>query len=390
MKVVLSTVGRFHMFALARELERHGMLECIYSGFTWSALKREAVARNRVRIFPLVRPILMAGRHLGYNLPASTAEIIHHLSLLTQDAYVNVSLPDCDVFVGHEGVGLGSGVHAQKKGALYVCDRGCTHIGWKEALLQEEYDRVGLKYPGRPRTHDREIAEYGQADLIVVPSSFARSSFVEAGVPAGKLAVVPYGVNLDNFAPVSDRSRSDFQVLFVGGLSVRKGAHDLFAAFDRLCHPNKRLVIAGAIAPDIASALSDAFGREEVVVLGPIPHLQLKTIMGESHALVLPSIEDGFGMVLAEALACGCPIVSTTNTGAADLIDNEVEGFIVPIRSPDAIAERLQQLADGPELQRSMSDAAIKRMHTLGGWRDYGDTMVKVYETALTQMRSGD
>ena len=68
--------------------------------------------------------------------------------------------------------------------------------------------------------------------------------------------------------------------------------------------------------------------------------------MSSSHVLVLPSVEEGLALVQAQAMACGCPLISSTNTGGEDLFSDGVEGFLVPIRSPEAIAERLQQLAD--------------------------------------------
>lgn len=383
MKVVLSTVGRFHMFALARELERQGALECVYSGFPWAALKRERVDRGRVRTFPYVRPLLMLSGHSPLSIPHQIMEAVHHLSLTSLDAYVKATLPACDVFVGHEGAGLWTGRAAQKRGIRYVCDRGCSHMGWKEALLKEEYDRVGLRYPGRPRTYDREIAEYEAADLIVVPSSFARDSFTASGISPARVATVPYGVNLDNFHPVARKRSERFEVLFVGGLSVRKGAHDLFSAFDRLAHPHKRLTVAGTISKEIRGALAGPLARHDVHVMGPVPHLTLKTLMANSDVLSLPSIEDGFGMVLVEALACGCPIIATTNTGGPDLITDGVEGYLVPIRAPDVIAERLQTLADNPDLQKRMSEAAALRAQAIGGWRDYGRAMAATYEVLL-------
>ena len=287
------------------------------------------------------------------------------------------------MFVGHEGAGLWSGRAAQGRGIRYVCDRGCSHMGWKETLLEEEYDRVGLLYPGRPRTYDREIAEYEAANLIVVPSGFARDSFIASGISPARVATVPYGVNLDNFHPVGRERSERFDVLFVGGLSVRKGAHDLFSAFDRLSHPHKRLTVAGTISAEIREALSGPLGRPDVRVMGPVPHLSLKALMTNSDVLVLPSIEDGFGMVLVEALACGCPIIATTNTGGPDLITDGVEGNIVPIRAPDYIAERLQRLADDPDLQKQMSRSAALKARAIGGWRDYGTAMVATYESLL-------
>jgi glycosyltransferase involved in cell wall biosynthesis len=164
---------------------------------------------------------------------------------------------------------------------------------------------------------------------------------------------------------------------------VRKGAHDLFAAFSKLRHPRKRLTIAGIIAPEILRCLSAELGREDVRALGPVPHLKLKALMAGSDVLVLPSVEEGLALVQVEALACGCPIIATTNTGALDLITDGQEGFIVPIRAPEAIAERLQRLADDPALRRSMGEAALGKARLINGWQSYGDQMVETYSRAL-------
>ncbi len=79
-------------------------------------------------------------------------------------------------------------------------------------------------------------------------------------------------------------------------------------------------------------------------------------------------------------LACGCPVIASTNTGGEDLFTDGAEGFIVPIRSPDAIAQRLQQLADDPALQVTMRAAALRRVQALGGWDQYGQNILTVVE----------
>ena len=92
----------------------------------------------------------------------------------------------------------------------------------------------------------------------------------------------------------------------------------------------------------------------------------------------------GLGLVMAEAMACGCPVISSTNCGGDDLYTDGVEGFVVPIRDAKAIADRMQMLADQPELRREMGAAALKRVRSLGGWTDYGDQ----WEKLLLQLTS--
>jgi glycosyltransferase involved in cell wall biosynthesis len=108
--------------------------------------------------------------------------------------------------------------------------------------------------------------------------------------------------------------------------------------------------------------------------------------MSRSHVLALPSIEEGLALVQAQAMACGCPVVCSTNTGGEDLFTDGVEGFIVPIRDPLTLAERLQRLADDPALQRSMREAALRRVRSLGGWKEYGDLWESLLKSLTTPL----
>jgi starch synthase len=122
---------------------------------------------------------------------------------------------------------------------------------------------------------------------------------------------------------------------------------------------------------------------DDAKVLGHLPQAQLKDLMSRSHALVLPSIEEGLALVQAQAMACGCPVIGTDHTGSEDLYTDGQEGFIVPIRRADLIAERLTQLADQPDLRARMSQAALLRVKQTGGWHAYGDSAMAIYQELL-------
>jgi starch synthase len=121
-----------------------------------------------------------------------------------------------------------------------------------------------------------------------------------------------------------------------------------------------------------------------IELLGHLNWDQLRQRMSQCHALVLPSIEDGFGLVLAQALACGCPVIATDHTGAPDLLQNDEAGYIVPIRRSDLLADRLQQLADSPQTQERFRHKAPELVKNLGGWHQYGEEAVHIYRSLLT------
>jgi glycosyltransferase involved in cell wall biosynthesis len=196
------------------------------------------------------------------------------------------------------------------------------------------------------------------------------------GLPSDKIHVIPYGVRLENFSRTAEphaSSNSDrFEVLFAGAAGLRKGVPYLLEAFSRLRHPAKRLRFAGSIHADLKPVL-ERMPREHIEFLGPVTQPRLAELMSASHVMVLPSIEEGLALVQGQALACGCPVLCSTNTGGEDLFTDGVEGFIVPIRDAPALTQRMQQLADDPALQQRMSHAALARVRTLGGWGDYGN-----------------
>jgi glycosyltransferase involved in cell wall biosynthesis len=151
----------------------------------------------------------------------------------------------------------------------------------------------------------------------------------------------------------------------------------LLKAFSKFSHPRKRLTLVGVQTPETIY-FARSLAQDNIRVLGHVPHLKLKDIISSSHAMVLPSVEEGLALVMAESLACGCPVIATENTGAEDLFADGKEGFIVPIRNAAAISERLQILADNPMLRETMSHAAVSRAVSLSGWAQYGEQYFKL------------
>jgi glycosyltransferase involved in cell wall biosynthesis len=383
LRVVLAVNGTFHHFELAHELVKRDMLERIYSTFPWARLKREGLDRAYVKTHSFFH-LTQHGMHRIMQVPVGLNRRLDRWVRSGLDAYVARTLPECDVYVALSGAGVLSGHVAQQRGARYVCDRGSAHIRYQDQILIEEFARWGVpRIPIDPYFVDREEREYDQADAITVPSGFAYRSFLEMGVPEAKLHRIPYGVRLDRFQPIGEPPPDEFHVLFVGNVSLQKGVPDLLEAFRLLNHPRKRLRIVGHVLPEIKSILG-RHDLERVDVIGRVPQKELSQYMSTSHVMVLPSVQEGLALVQGQALACGCPLISSYHTGGEDLFDDGVEGFLVPIRSPQIIADRLQRLADEPLLQQQMRAAALARVRQLGGWVQYGNA----WESLLTKLTS--
>jgi starch synthase len=375
MRIDQTVFGVFHHFELAHQLHRRGHLRHIYSTWPWMRVKHEGLPRELVGTFPwLHTPEILLAR-----------QGVHNPWILDQLSYANALAFDRwtlgkidragtpDALIGISGSSLDTGRRVQEQGGVFICDRGSSHQAFQEKIVSDEFRLWGVQ---RRVTDIRDIRReekiYEMADAITVPSSFAARSFVEMGMPAEKIHVIPYGVRLERFSRTGEPPAGRFEVLFAGSVGLRKGVPYLLEAFAALQHPAKRLRVAGAIQPDIKSVLS-RFPQENVEFLGSVNQGRLAELMSTSHIMVLPSIEEGLALVQGQALACGCPVLCSTNTGGEDLFSDGVEGFIVPIRDVAALTAKMQQLADDPDLQSRMSEAALRRVRSIGGWDEYGD-----------------
>jgi alpha-maltose-1-phosphate synthase len=373
MKVTQAVFGVFHHFELAHQLHRRNHLQKIYSTWPWARLKREGLPRSLVSCFPLLHTTDYLLLHTPLHSPRLSSKMASW-NTRTFDRWTNRIIAPCDAFIAISGAGLLTGRKVQATGGIFICDRGSTHQRYQENIVSEEYRRWNLPQPlSKPHIAIREEKIYHIANAITVPSTVAKRSFVQMGIAPEKVHVIPYGVRLDQFTRTQEPPQDSFEVLFAGQVSPRKGIPYLLQAFARLKHPKKQLTIVGGVVADIRGLLS-ALPTENVTFTGILSQSQLAKKMSASHLLVLPSVEEGLALVQGQAMACGCPVLATTATGAEDLFTDGEQGFIVPDRDVDALTQRMQQIADDPTLQRKLSEAALLRVKSLGGWDQYGET----------------
>jgi glycosyltransferase involved in cell wall biosynthesis len=305
-------------------------------------------------------------------------ERIPHFAYFAFDGFdraVARRLEAADVVVGWSGMALHTHRRARSLGARAVLERGSSHIVYQRDVLDDEYRRWGL--PSQPLFDawgiEKELREYEEADAIAIASDFVRRSFVAKGVPEAKLVQAPYGVDLRAFRP-GNKATPGFRAIYAGALTLRKGIPDLLEAA-RLASVELRLV--GARSPEVEPFLRKYAANHRW--LGAVPQSELPACYGDAEVFAIASLEDGFAMVVPQALACGLPVICSENTGASDLIEDGVNGFVVPIRDPEAIAARLCQLRDDPVRLQEMQRAAVASVASGGSWSDYGRIMAGHY-----------
>jgi glycosyltransferase involved in cell wall biosynthesis len=287
---------------------------------------------------------------------------------------------DCDVLHFVQSVGWIAAAKMKRRGAKVICDMREEHPQFQEDILSEEADRLGLGYalPGSSY-RNRVLEEIGLADYIFCPSSYAKRTFVTRGIREDRLVVCPYGVDAAQFTPAARGSpRSEFRVLFLGRVCMRKGVHYLLEGFRRAGLSDARLILAGPVDPAYRVVLDRFSGLFEE--LGSVAHSEVQEQYFNSDVFVMPSLADSYGLVVSEAMAAGLPVIVSENTGMSDFITDGREGYIVPIRDSDKIAERLTFLHANRDRGAAMGAAGAATARALD-WNNYRMICGKFYET---------
>lgn len=216
--------------------------------------------------------------------------------------------------------------------------------------------------------------ECENADRILVGSQFARTTFMEDGFPAEKMVVIPYGADLKRFSPEQTLGvqKKIFRVLFVGGILQRKGISYLLRAYHRFKGPNTELLLVGR-CPDESSPFAPF--RDDFKHIPHVPQAELSQIYRSADVFVFPTLIEGMGLVVLEAMASGLPVITTPN-GPGDLVRDGVDGFVIPIRDVDAIVEKLEFLRTHPEDALRMGQNARERAKEFT-WEHYKEKVTE-------------
>lgn len=207
----------------------------------------------------------------------------------------------------------------------------------------------------------RLIEESRLADRCVVASSFTKETMIENGVLAEDIRVIPYGVDATRFKRKTDYglSKKGLNLLFVGQMVQRKGLYYLLEAIKALDSENINLTIVGRGCIDY-NLLAPYRAKYNIKVRINLGHDELVEEMHRNDCFVFPSLIEGFGHVILEAMSAGLPVICTPNTAGRDVFLSGDEGFIIPVRRSDLLAERIEWCAGHKEKLKEMGGQAAE------------------------------
>jgi len=288
----------------------------------------------------------------------------------------NSPLDDVNVMYGYEDGCSQTFAAAKERGMACIYDLPIAYWRTSQALLKQEQER----WPDWAGTMQglgdseeklaRKEEELKQADVIMCCSKFVYDSLPDWARESKQCMRAEFGSDVPAMTggerDDNDTSRP-LRVLFVGMMTQRKGLADLFAAMKLLGTSNVELVILGQDVMPL-SFYKDQYAdfRYE----GTKPRPQVLKLMRSCDVFILPTLVEGRALVLQEAMSCGLPLIITPNSGGEDLIEEGETGFLVPVRSPEAISERIEWFCNNRQKLAGMREKARDKA-ALYSWSEY-------------------
>lgn len=322
----------------ARALHSRGLLR-LYS--TWTRHGTSGIPHDLTKKLPALGLAAYIGAR---TLPPYHAEAFRFSLYPLYDRWVTSMVRPGDSVISSYCYANESFGKVRAFGGKTFLDAGNSHPDNFWEILSEEHRRWSCPYPPVPEFYIRRArAMLDETDYIIAPSEFVADSFLQRGFSEKRILRVPYGIDLSTFTPnpIPREKKRPFTLISTGSLSLRKGTPYLLEAFRmiRKIIPDARLLLSDLKSASILPILER--NRDLPIEWSPsLGHDDLARRLHSADVFLLPSLEDGWARTVSEASACGLPVIVTPNTGAAEFIQEGINGSVVPIRDASAIAEK--------------------------------------------------
>ena len=360
---VVATPARSVCDDFARFFQKQGLLRLYAIG---TRRHTQGIDHERTRLFPIIGAMAyIAAKTLSPYRAEWFRSRLHPLF----DSWVKLMLKPGDHLLSSYGYVNESFKWVRRHGGKTFLDAGNSHPENYWEVVSEEHRRWNCPYPALPpHWCEQSKAMMEHVDYLFSPSTYVTNSFLARGFSPSQILPNIYPIDLHCFTPpVQPRPKTrPLRVICTGSLNLRKGIPYLLEAFVTVLRhePQAQLLLSG----EVTESLRPIFAKYQHLPIDwapNLPHPQLAGRLRSADIFVLPSLEDGFGLTVAEAMACGLPVVVTPNTGSADLVNEGVNGSVVPIRNAAAIADailswwtKIQATEGGPSFDKNIVSRA--------------------------------
>jgi glycosyltransferase involved in cell wall biosynthesis len=343
-KISISATNPCHLYPLALELAKRASLGCYYSGYpAWKLAPPDGlpVRTNSLRT------------NIVYGLlkffPESLRPNSRDLFLWQDhgfDAWAGRSLDACDFIHAMPGQCLRTFEKAKSLGIRTVLNHATGPVREWVRIMEPEYRRAGLRLadvcPYDAEYFRREEREYALADFHCAASTVVREQLEKNGVPREKIMLIPYGADRSVFFPApAPAANKTFRIVFAGQVGLRKGLKTFLDALESAKRSDWRADFYGAVLGEAKPDLAAYRGETPLEFHGAVPQPALAEAFRRASVLVLPSLEEGFGLVVPQALNTGLPCIVSDRVGAKDLIRHRENGSVFQVKNSAALLDEL-------------------------------------------------
>jgi glycosyltransferase involved in cell wall biosynthesis len=373
-KITVSCGTKFHSDYMAYQLSKHDLLDKVLTSHPSKRyLNRVPLSKNNVKfLFPVF--LVSYGLKKVFGNSSKLGKWIDYKLPVVYDRLAARSLKKSGALLTWAWSGLHSIRTIKKYGGVAIVEQCGSCNLFQNEILEEEYNNLGLKFlnPTPNFILYRQMEEAKLADYLLCPSKHVARSFVKFGIDEMKCKVIPYGANIEMFKPMAV-DKKEFTILFVGSVGVRKGLIYLFKALELIKGKYPiRCIVIGRLEEQFKPVFEQY--SHLFTYIPRVPHHELVNYYNRASMFVFPSLDEGMAYVQLEALACGLPVVCTNNSGGDSVIEEGVEGYVIPIRDPEAIAAKVEYLYSNPSVVKQMSENARKKALAFS-WDQYGNKL---------------
>ncbi len=403
MVIISNGFSKYHLSVAAAEADRRQLLTSFVTGAYPTPLVRKILSLSALRNHPKARRLSARREQIadGRVHALFPAEGLYGFGMLCHSESVNVgsfrfygrsairfveqaSAEGARIYHFRSGFGGDSLEVARRLGMFLLCDHASPHPYAEESLVAN----MGSMPHGENETevsafYGPGLDDLRRADAILVNSRFAEGTFKQLGHDRVPIHAIYLGIDDAFLTHVPERATAsdELSLMFAGHFEKRKGAEILMDACGRLDGFPWRLEVAGPTSADLADRSQGFFGNPQVNYLGMLSRRDLASAMARADVFVFPSLSEGSARVVFEALACGCYVITTPNSGS--IVEDGIHGAIVPPGDSVSLAKAIEYAYQHRDKISEIGKNNAQCIRTKYRQVDYGNQLSNLYGALL-------
>lgn len=396
-QIVISHSGKQHSYQVAKSLNELGFLNQFYTSSYIKNIGLQKYFLKRNNQFWTRRFLKgLSGNKVGANwrfeIPEHLGKIFKYDSKKIEelvysrdekfDTYISTVLSKTKpkYFWGFQGSCLKSLKTVKQYGGTAICELATAHITYAKRILNEEKllhpewaDSISnVDFP--VQYEKRLIEEPKEADIVIAASAFTKLTLTESGISESKIHILPLGADIEHIKYLEKKRNKNkpLKLLYAGTVTQRKGIYYLLEAMKHFSKSEVELHIIGNI---FGSGVAFEKYKDVYTYHGSVSQQKLFDLYHEFDVLVLPTIFEGFALVIVEAMAAGLPVITTAHSIGPELINDNQNGYIVPIRNIEAIRESIEKTIKKSEIEFEKMSKAARTSALNYSWKMYKKKM---------------